>query len=494
LGGNYNDREESYLYSPCFNLSGLSNPTLSFSLALDLEDCGSTVCDAAWVEYSLDGATWTKLGTALTGTNWYNKTSSNVWSRQNYTIWRVASASLPVGASALRLRFAMSSDESTSREGIAIDDIHIFDNLGVYTGPTPAAPATQPVSGSSWIDFTQGGKLIASINPQGQILGSTDVQVYIDTTTSHYTSNQYYLGRSLTIKPATRGPFDPVTVRLYFTERESELLINATGCAGCAKPATAFDLGVSKYTDADLSHEDGSLANNTGGSWSFYGASARTIVPYDGGYYAEFTVNNFSEFWFNSGGIQGAPLPVRFLSFTARRNGAAARLDWDVALEENVARYEVEVAEGEDALRRGQYRLLGNVDPLGTAAGSRRYSYLDARPGKSGTYYYRLRVRNADGSWQFSAIRPVLFSEQYEWNVYPNPSAGAIHLNFHAADGSTLRLRLYDGQGRLLRDWSRVASGFVEKETIDLAGFAAGVYLLQADGPEGVRSFRLYKR
>ncbi|GAB4094141.1 S8 family serine peptidase [Flaviaesturariibacter terrae] len=494
LAGNYNDREDSYLYSPCFNVSGLTNPTLSFGIVLDLEDCGSTVCDAGWVEYSTDGNTWTKLGAYNGGTNWYNKTGSNVWSRTNYTTWRVATYALPAGSSELRLRFAMHSDESTSREGIAIDDIHIYDDGGLFTGPTPGAPLQDSVWGNSWIHFSSGGKRVASILPNNQDLGTTDVQVYIDTTASHYTSNQYYLGRSFTIKPAHRNLADSVTVRLYFSERESELLINASGCANCAKPSTAFDLGVSKYTDSNTAQEDNSLANNNGGSWSFYGSAARSIVPYGSGYYAEFRVKDFSEFWFNSGGVQQAPLPVRFVSFSARRVETAARLDWELGFEESVLRYDVEVADGDEAMQRGQYHLIGSVVSLGNSSTGRHYQYLDNRPGKTGTCYYRLRVRNADGTYQFSAIRPVLFSDSYVWQLYPNPSAAVFHLSFRAADGETVRFRLYDGQGRLLRQWSRTASGYVEKESVQLGGAAAGVYLLQAEGPGAVQSFRLYKQ
>ena len=33
LAGNYNDLEKSYLYSPCFDISGMTNPTLSFNVA-----------------------------------------------------------------------------------------------------------------------------------------------------------------------------------------------------------------------------------------------------------------------------------------------------------------------------------------------------------------------------------------------------------------------------------------------------------------------------
>ena len=70
LVGNYNDLEYSYLYSPCFDISGMTNPTLSFSVALDLEDCGTGLCDGAWVEYSTDGVTWNILGSFGSGTIW----------------------------------------------------------------------------------------------------------------------------------------------------------------------------------------------------------------------------------------------------------------------------------------------------------------------------------------------------------------------------------------------------------------------------------------
>ena len=99
LAGNYNDLELSYLYSPCFDISGMTNPTLSFSIALDLEDCGTSLCDGAWIEYSADGITWSKLGAMGSGTNWYNKNyaGDQLWNIQNYTRWHVATTALPTG-------------------------------------------------------------------------------------------------------------------------------------------------------------------------------------------------------------------------------------------------------------------------------------------------------------------------------------------------------------------------------------------------------------
>ena len=309
LTGNHNDNELSYLYSPCYDISAMTNPTLSFSVAMDLEDCGSTFCDGAIVEYSTDGITWSKLGTAGAGTNWYNKGGGQqLWSIENYTRWHVATIPLPAGPSRLRLRFVMGSDGGVNKEGIAIDDIHIYDNQvnGIYSGATIPSSVQQTITGgNSWIDFLQAGSLVASIQPNHQNLDLTEVQAYLTGSVQH-TDEQYYLTRSFTIKPTNTALADSVSVRLYFTDAQAEALINATSCASCAKPNSAYELGISKYNHSSAINENGNLCDNTeADNWLFIPSSEVIKVPYLNGYYAEFKVKDFSEFWLHNGGSDG---------------------------------------------------------------------------------------------------------------------------------------------------------------------------------------------
>jgi hypothetical protein len=357
LAGHYNDLENSYLYSPCFDISGMSNPTLSFSLALDIEDCGAQLCDGAWVEYSADGTTWTKLGAQGQGTNWYNKATDQLWSIQDFTRWHVATIPLPTGLNRLRLRFVFESDPAANREGVAIDDIHIYNNPnGIYDGVTMTAPVSQTVSGNNWVDFTSGGKLVASVRANNQALGATAVQAFINPGPVRFTTNQFYHDRNITIKPANSTPDDSVSVRFYFLDREVDTLVKATGCAGCFKPSSAYDLGVSKYSDPDDNFENGAIGDNNQGMWTFIQSENVLKVPFDQGYYAEFTVKDFSEFWLNNGGFnKDAPLPIKLLDFTAQRSGDDAVLRWKTGGENDVARYEVEVARGTaDQIGRAQ--------------------------------------------------------------------------------------------------------------------------------------------
>jgi hypothetical protein len=497
LQGNYNDLEESFLYSPCFDLTGMANPTLSFSVALDIEDCGSTLCDGAWVEYSTDGISWNLLGVSGQGTNWYNKATYQLWSIQDFGRWHVATIPLPTGFNRLRIRIAMGSDPAVNREGLAIDDIHVYDKLnGIYDGATMSSPVTQSVSGNNWIDFTSSGKLIASVLPNNQNLGNTDVQAYINSGSVRYTSSQYYLDRNITIKPFST-PADSITVRFYFLEKESDSLINAKGCANCTKPASAYELGVSKYTDADRNFENGSVSDNQQGLWNFITPDNVAKVPFDKGYYAEFKVRSFSEFWLNNGGFdKTTSLPVKLVDFTVQKPNSSNNvlLQWKVSTEVDVLKYEIEMARGNTELQAGNFIKMGEVAGLGNNTGTRTYTFTDAETDKFGPRFYRLKIINLDGSFTYSPIRSVVFDDPVQWKIYPNPSNGLFSLVYQLNNSEEIHARIIDTKGSVIQEYHKTANGFPQKLNIDLFGKAGGVYLLQIDAGEKKQTFKLYKQ
>ncbi|MEO8403938.1 MAG: S8 family serine peptidase, partial [Chitinophagaceae bacterium] len=489
LTGNYNDGELSYLYSPCFDISGMTKPTLSLSIALDLEDCGGGLCDAGYVEYSADGTNWFKLGTSGVGTNWYNKNygGNYVWSIQNYTRWHVATVPLPTGISRLRLRFVMASDPYVSFEGIGVDDIHIYDNLnGIYTGPPNTSSAiTQPtVNGTNWIDFTDGGKLIASINPNGQDLGSTAAQAYIFPGAVRVNTLQYYHNRNITIKPTNVNLADSATVRFYFLDSETEALINATGCSSCGKPRSAYELGVSKYSDIDDAVENGTLADDINGNWLYINATRAVKVPFDKGYYAEFKVKDFSEFWLNNGGLNNnQTLPSELISFTAKKQTGNDQVlvQWTTASENNTDKYEVELAKGNDEYRQNHFVKIGEVVSNGNTTTEQHYQLIDGEANKSGVRYYRLKTIDHDGHFIYSVIRPIVFNDEVKWQIYPNPSNGLFNLMYQSAAGETIGIKLYDVNGKLVQQSQLLADGFVQKTSIDIRErkYTQGLYLLE---------------
>lgn len=497
LGGNYGDMELSYLYTPCFDISGLDKPALSFSLALDLENCGTTVCDAAWVEYSTDSKNWVRLKGQGGGTNWYNQ-GDTWWTVGDYTRWHVATAPLPDTLGFVRFRFVFQSDPAVTKEGVAIDDFHIYDNVhGIYDGPTLPDAVTQNAAGNDWVHFTSGGKLVASLQPQGQALGATAVRAYMEPGAVRHNNAQYYHPRSLTIKPEAKNPADSVRVRFYFLDGEAEQLLAATGCAVCQKPGSAYELGVSKYSDVQAEHENGTIDDNQQGLWQYLASEKVAVVPFDKGYYAEFGVKDFSEFWLNAGGLdRNTPLPVKLMDFRARKQGNDVALEWETDSESGVARYELELARGDKDVQAGHFEKIGQVESRGDNSSVQLYSFTDGEGDKWGTRYYRLKVVNADGTFQYSLIRPVVFADPVTWKIYPNPSAGVFNLVFHVNNGEQLEASLYDAQGRLLEQYRKQGTGYPQKLTIDLSGrpYASGIYMLHTVINGRKEFFKLYKQ
>ena len=476
LSGNYKNNELSYLYSPCFDLSGLTQPVLSFSHIYYIED--GCPCDYTWVEYSDNGGvTWNHLGTNGVGINWFNDpTGLSQW-RTSFGKWHVASNDIPTRATSVRFRFAMSSDAGFTTEGVGIDDIHIFDKAAIYTG-VPVLNTAQNVSGTNWIDFVSGGKKIASINPNGQNMGNTTVDVYPYSGTVRIKNNQYYLDRNIVIRPAVQ-PAGTVNLRLYFTDTEAKSLINATGCAGCSKPGDPYELGVTKYSGTALD-ENGTLNDNVTGTYQFILPANTAIIPYDNGYYAEFPVTSFSEFWFNNGGPGGVnPLAINLLSFEAVKQVKKVFLQWNTDNEVNAAKFIVErSADG------NTYSAIGEVTAF-NRSGVNSYNFVDPQP-LGGLNFYRLKLLNKDASFRYSPVRKINFAaDTDDITVYPNPVRD--DKIFIASSGNCNSAVIYDATGKMLKTY--LLQG--RNNTLDIKGMAKGVYQLKIVTDNSVQTIKI---
>ncbi len=476
LTGNYKNNELSYLYSPCFDLSGLTQPVLSFSHIYYIED--DCPCDYTWVEYSDNGGvTWNRLGTNGVGVNWYNDpTGLSQW-RTSFGKWHVASTDIPTKASSVRFRFAMSSDAGFNTEGVGIDDIHVFDKAAIYTG-SPVLNTIQNISGSNWIDFSSGGKRIASINPNGQNMGNTSVDVYPYSGSVRAQNNQYYLDRNIVIRPAIQ-PAGVVTVRLYFTDTEAKNLVNATGCPGCSKPGDPYELGITKYSGT-AADENGTLSDDITGTYQYILPSNTAIVPYDNGYYAEFPVTSFSEFWFNNGGAGGVnPLAISLLSFDAIKQVKKVLLQWNTDNETDVAKFIVERSADGTA-----YSTIGEVIAF-NRNGINTYNLTDAQP-LSGLNFYRLKIMNKDGSFHYSPVRKINFATATDdITVYPNPVKD--DKVFIVSSGNCNTAIMYDATGKMIKSY--LLQG--RNNTLNTKGVAKGIYQLKIFTDNSVQTIKI---
>jgi parallel beta-helix repeat protein len=128
LNGNYVSSSNEFLYTPFFNLSGVSSATLKFRNWYKTSD----VNDGGQVQISTDGGTtWGSIGYIgdPLGTNWYNSQvngthnfsgNSQGWMLSSYDISSYTGLSTPV-----QFRFRFFSNSSGHSDGWAIDDFEL---------------------------------------------------------------------------------------------------------------------------------------------------------------------------------------------------------------------------------------------------------------------------------------------------------------------------------------------------------------------------------
>ncbi|GGN11968.1 hypothetical protein GCM10010967_54920 [Dyadobacter beijingensis] len=467
----------SYLYSPCFAMSGMAQPALSFSVSIDLAACAGGNCDIAYVEYNVSGNTWMRLGGMNSGTNWYNARQENAdaWNVQDYTRWHVATVPVPnyFPSGYVRFRFVLKSKSASGRSGIAIDDIHIYDSQAmVYASNTQDnTTMTADLFGDQWIPYKLYNSMLVAINPHGQSMGQVSVKTYLDNGPMRIQSRQYYLGRNFTITTADARYAQPVGVRLYITDEETERLINAPEKAGIARPGSAYDLTITKYSGEN---EDGNIANNGSVAWSFLTKSEVKKVPYAQGYYLEFSVKSFSEFWFAKEFVgPGTPLPVKLASISVTPVEHTARLDWATAEEENVRHFEIQ--RSSDA--RTWTALPGQVPAVGE--GGHRYQAIDPSP-SGGINYYRLKMVDMDDTFAYSQIVSADFGTEASVTLFPNPVTD--RLNIRTAGRRLTRVRLHSLSGQ------EVMSGGEGTQSMDVSRLTSGVHWVSIQYADGSRS------
>lgn len=157
-------------------------------------------------------------------------------------------------------------------------------------------------------------------------------------------------------------------------------------------------------------------------------------------------------------------LPVEWAGFEAQRIGAAVRLQWTTAQEENNSHFLVE-----RSLDGQQFETIGQVGASGTTASPTSYQFTD-QAALLTRVYYRIRQVDFDGRSTLTPIRSVE-PGAVEVKVYPNPAQDRLYWESSQEVESA---ELWDLGGRRL-----VAASFPDgAEGLDLSQLPEGMYLL----------------
>ena len=121
------------------------------------------------------------------------------------------------------------------------------------------------------------------------------------------------------------------------------------------------------------------------------------------------------------------PVPVELVSFTAEAVAAEAgkretvELRWQTVSEANNYGFEIERASD---VKPKRWQRLGFLPGHGTSSSLCQYSFMDNTVTPFGTYIYRLKQIDTDGSYEYSPEINVSFQKPITYQLqqnYPNP-------------------------------------------------------------------------
>lgn len=165
-------------------------------------------------------------------------------------------------------------------------------------------------------------------------------------------------------------------------------------------------------------------------------------------------------------------VPLQLLDFSVNRlDKEHVKIQWWTAQEDHVENF--------IALRS----LDGfNFSPVGSVAARNSgrtefYSLTDLIPGAKGIIYYKLKIRDQDGGFRYSAVRTINIGKDIEWvKVFPTilQKGAPLQVRIISTGQGMVYYNLFDGGGKKIGNGVMNNSGF-----INTWGLEAGRYVIQ---------------
>ena len=360
-------------------------------------------------------------------------------------------------------------------------------NMPVLTAAGCASGTVVGVNGNAWFDVVNAGRIIASINPRGNDLGTVRIDVNDMPAVANNFLGVAYVPRYFNIASsnfagfATPFPAGAVDVRLYLLQAEIDAYNLANGSS-----TPVGSLTINHYA-ADL--EDCQHSNNNFGTMLVENIPAALIAnsPYSStsgaGHRLQFSLNHFSELE-----ISGVPVVLSqdmLQSFTGNMTSEGVLLRWWLRPMQLLRSVELQRAGV-----GGEFFTIASVPYL---QGQANYSYLAAQANE-GSNYYRLRIEKADGSIVFSQILHFELPSQNKLSLLPNPiqSEGTL-VYFSDGEYPQEGLEIIDMAGHRVdyMEWQSQAG--MNYKRLVLRHLPAGVYTLRLMQGKNVRTLRFVK-
>ncbi len=354
-------------------------------------------------------------------------------------------------------------------------------SIGVTDGPVNTCNAGTIVTidatnNALWVPITgPDGNILAEINAMGQNLGVVTSSFYKHSGTVRNASGVRYLDRNITITPAVTGPYaTPVKVRLYISKAELDAII--------AVPAS----GVTSIINLQiLKNNDPCSAVLSSSTTSFLPTNTliQDLQHGANGYVLQTAVSSFSSFYFAANNIV---LPVDLTTFNGSlQSNLSTLLKWKTENEINTKGFELE-----RSVDGNNFKQITFVHATGNNNGILNYSFTDndAIEQLSNILYYRLKIINKDGSFNYSNIIAITLPiTKASISIVPNPVFNDVKGNIVSPITGNVMLRIFDNTGRIIFQNNMVLKKGNNNFIQNVGQLSKGIYYIEITG-KGITS------
>ncbi|MBK9736877.1 MAG: T9SS type A sorting domain-containing protein [Saprospiraceae bacterium] len=178
--------------------------------------------------------------------------------------------------------------------------------------------------------------------------------------------------------------------------------------------------------------------------------------------------------------VMAAPLPVKLISFDAKKRQKQVVLDWVTASEINSDYFLIE--KSADGIN---FQNIGKVTSKGTSDIKTNYQYIDLNPFTSQNYY-RLVQYDVDGKSSMSETKLVNFSDDRKIRIWP--TLVSDWLNIDGEGLGDLKVEIINSTGQLVPMNGNRVSGI-----IDVNFLAPGLYYLRTSDDQSISNYKFVK-
>ncbi|HLS71295.1 MAG TPA: T9SS type A sorting domain-containing protein, partial [Chitinophagaceae bacterium] len=411
LTGYSNAQEYSFLYSPCFDIGNLQSPYLSFMASFSFSDYNieveEEVLDYAKIEYSYNGKDWYAIPDLYQ--YYLYKNSDTVWTGEDLT-WRPYSLQIPQEEDVVQFRWLIKNGTGATKEGIAIDNIHIYDfkfPIGIHDS------------------FTIEKEIQANEEVWG--VENQSLSFFVPENNTSYLKINSFLNAEAETKDGLEGLYaqmwiiNPLNISenytIQFAILDSLLEEDKLKCYSCSSRSSIYDYDFNIYS-GDEGHINKEIKDNTDNKWMKYPLKDFNIIPYGKGYLVELHAKERGEVWLlNSSLIKRENPNKSILYWTLNHfdeNGAVIKWEFGESIINDISSVQVMNYTYNENFESRKQKFINEE--------ARVVDYPDILDNIA---RYKLRITTRNNQVFYTQEKSLIWDENlFYWKLFPNPNKG----------------------------------------------------------------------